>query len=119
MIRHGSPATMLHLHHEHPRDVSPTQARETQQRLRRLVETADRLGDIGTVAGVDVGFDLRNGLAHPRRFGIACHLGVLTEMASMSQQCQHRLGAACLELARLLHVQRRDHAVLDDHGVTL
>ena len=62
VIRHGSPGTMLHLHHEHPWDVSPTRAREIQQRLSRLVETTDRLGDIATVAGVDVGFDLRNGV---------------------------------------------------------
>ena len=53
---------MLRLHHEHPWNVAPAEAREVQQRLSRLVETADRLGVIGTVAGVDVGFDKLNGL---------------------------------------------------------
>ncbi len=147
---------MLHLNHEHPWDLSPAQARETQQRLSRLVETTDRLGDIATVAGVDVGFDNSNaltraavvvlsfpglelreqalvteptrfpyvpgllsfreapailaalaelehlpdvlvcdgqGLAHPRRFGIACHLGVLTELPSVGVAKKRLVGA--------------------------
>jgi deoxyribonuclease V len=67
---------MLRLHHEHPWNVAPAEAREVQQRLSRLVETADRLGVIGTVAGVDVGFDKLNGLtraAAPASSRSTCH----------------------------------------------
>jgi deoxyribonuclease V len=147
--------TMLQLHHQHPWDVSPTEARETQRRLCRLVETTDRLAAIATVAGVDVGFDNSNGLtraaavvlrfpglelceqslvtlptrfpyvpgllsfrevpailaaldglerlpdllicdgqglAHPRRFGIACHLGVLTGLPAIGVAKKRLIG---------------------------
>jgi len=152
---HALTIAMLQLQHEHPWDLSPAEARETQKRLSRLVETADRLGDIDTVAGVDVGFDNSNartraavvvltfpglevreqaliteptrfpyvpgllsfreapailaalaqlehlpdllvcdgqGIAHPRRFGIACHLGVLTGLPSIGVAKKRLIG---------------------------
>jgi deoxyribonuclease V len=147
---------MLRLHHEHAWNVAPAEAREIQERLRRMVETTDRLDAIETVAGVDVGFDRRKGLtraavavlsfpglelleqtvvteptrfpyvpgllsfreapailaaldrlerlpdvllcdgqgvAHPRRLGIACHLGVLTDLPSIGVAKKRLVGS--------------------------
>ncbi len=136
----------MKISNEHPWEVSPAEARQIQEDLRPRVEIGDRLPEIKTVAGVDVGLEEKGrtvraaiavlsfpalepveqaiarvptrfpyipgllsfrelpgvlaaldrlrylpdlllcdgqGYAHPRRFGIACHLGVLTDLPSI------------------------------------
>jgi deoxyribonuclease V len=148
----------------HRWDVTPEEARRIQDAGRALVIAEDRLGPIGRVAGIDVGFEqdgriaraavavldfpslaplesasarrpavfpyvpgllsfreipvvldalglLRSppdllvcdgqGLAHPRRFGLACHLGVLTGLPSIGAAKSRLLGThAALPSAR-------------------
>ena len=143
------------LAHSHAWDVSPREAINIQEQLRKYVVRSDKLGKVSTVAGVDVGFEDRGrvtraaivlldfpslelkekviarqttrfpyvpgllsfrelpavlaafdqlqrlpdiflcdgqGYAHPRRIGIASHLGVLTGIASIGVGKSRLLG---------------------------
>jgi len=136
----------LHLHHAHPWELAPAQARAVQEQLRPHLVLHDDLPPLHTVAGTDVGFladgrltraaiavlawpeltlvasavatcpttfpyvpgllsfrevpallaalaqlpalpDLLlvdgQGIAHPRRCGLACHLGLLTGLPAI------------------------------------
>ena len=167
----------MHLHHPHPWNVSPAEARAIQEDLRGYVSTVDRLGPVNHVAGVDVGFEdggkttraavavLRysdlelvehhiarvpttfpyvpgllsfreipavlealdqlhlepdlilcdgQGVAHPRRLGIACHLGVLLDRPTIGV-AKSRLIGTYAEVPE----EKGCWVPLDDHGETI
>ncbi|MCW8839904.1 MAG: deoxyribonuclease V [Gammaproteobacteria bacterium] len=52
--------TTVQLHHSHPWDLSPKEAIALQRQLRAHLRIEDDLGEVRTVAGVDVGFEQNN-----------------------------------------------------------
>ncbi|MCW9089204.1 MAG: deoxyribonuclease V [Gammaproteobacteria bacterium] len=52
----------MQLHHSHPWDLSPKEAIALQRQLRVHLRIEDDLGEVRTVAGVDVGFEQNNAI---------------------------------------------------------
>lgn len=80
----------MELQRLHDRDVTPREAVSIQETLRWRILPMTASPRFERVAGVDVHYRpadvfLRggHGLAHPRRFGLACHLGLLAGRPSV------------------------------------
>lgn len=91
----------MELRHRHPWPGTAAEALAVQDRLRPLLDlTGPGPRTVRLAAGLDVSYatpDLLvcdgHGLAHPRRFGLACHLGVLTGLPSVGVGKTPLLGA--------------------------